>query len=253
MTKHTRLPRKAPLLAGLGLGAAGAALAAEEGVVTIPFEEADIFFELNDTDGDLGIHARVDGEEWMTLDMETPDETEILKITAKSRLRRQGLTEIFFESAEPSFDDLAPERFFRRFPEGLYEIGGITLDGRELESQDEVSHVMPAPPNVVYPPLSGCDQPAPVAPPVIIDWDPVTTSHPDIGRPDPDIEITGYNVVVEREEPRLLVLSVDLPAGMTSFEIPSQFLTLGDEFKWEIVTRESAGNQTAIESCFSLE
>ena len=30
----------------------------------IPFDEAKIFFELNNTDGDLGIHALVDGDAW---------------------------------------------------------------------------------------------------------------------------------------------------------------------------------------------
>ena len=30
----------------------------------IPFADADLFFELNNTDGDLGIHALIDGEGW---------------------------------------------------------------------------------------------------------------------------------------------------------------------------------------------
>ena len=30
----------------------------------IPFEEGWLFFELNDTDGDLGIHAKIDGDAW---------------------------------------------------------------------------------------------------------------------------------------------------------------------------------------------
>jgi hypothetical protein len=30
----------------------------------IPFDVAELFFELNDTDGDLGIHALIDGEAW---------------------------------------------------------------------------------------------------------------------------------------------------------------------------------------------
>jgi hypothetical protein len=33
----------------------------------IPFDEAEIFFELNDTDGDLGIHALIDGDAWKSL------------------------------------------------------------------------------------------------------------------------------------------------------------------------------------------
>ena len=111
----------------------------------IPFDEASLFFELNDTDGDLGIHGFVDGDEWKKLEIEDPFERSMLHVQVQGRLRRQGLTEVFFESAEPSFDELAPEEFFKRFPEGEYEISGVTLDGEELESVVVLSHVMPAP------------------------------------------------------------------------------------------------------------
>ncbi|MEW8382788.1 MAG: hypothetical protein AB2704_13125, partial [Candidatus Thiodiazotropha taylori] len=40
----------------------------------IPFDEAELFFELNDTDGDLGIHGKVDGDEWKRLVIEDPYE-----------------------------------------------------------------------------------------------------------------------------------------------------------------------------------
>ena len=69
----------------------------------IPFDEAELFFELNNTDGDLGIHALIDGEAWKKLEIEDPREREILDVSVRGRLRRQGLTEIFFESAEPVF------------------------------------------------------------------------------------------------------------------------------------------------------
>ncbi|MCP4874615.1 MAG: hypothetical protein GY896_03945 [Gammaproteobacteria bacterium] len=29
----------------------------------VPFDEARLFLELNDTDGDLGIHGKIDGDE----------------------------------------------------------------------------------------------------------------------------------------------------------------------------------------------
>ena len=127
----------------------------------IPFDEAEVFFELNHTDGDLGIHALIDGEAWKQLEIEAPNGREILEIKAKSRLRRQGLTELFFESAEPTFDELSPTRFFRRFPEGVYEIEGKTLEGDELESAVEVTHLLPAPPENIrvsgIPAAENCD------------------------------------------------------------------------------------------------
>jgi hypothetical protein len=58
-----------------------------------------------------------------------------------------------------------------------------------------------------------------VGTPVIISWDLVTESHSKIGESGA-IEVVKYQGVVEREEPETLVLSVDLPPGVTSFEGP---------------------------------
>jgi hypothetical protein len=226
----------------------------------IPFDEANIFFELNHTDGDLGIHALIDGEAWKRLEIEDPREREMLDIRVTGRLRRQGLTEIFFESAEPSFDELRPRRFFRRFPEGEYEIEGVTLEGDELESTAELTHLLPAPPDNItvggIPAAEDCDaDPLPSVPAgnVVISWDPVTLSHPELGRTGEPIEVVKYQVVVELEEPTLLIFSVDLPPDVTEVAIPAGFIALGEEFKFEILVREASGNQTAVESCFEVE
>lgn len=228
-----------------------------------PFDEAYIFFELNDTDGDLGIHAKIDGDAWKKLKIEDPRERTILNVTVRGRLGRQGLTELFFESAEPSFDELDPEDFFRRFPEGVYEVEGMTLEGEALESEVEISHVMPAPPRIYVngepifseddPSYINCDNPlTEVSAPVIISWDPVTTSHPEIGTPGEDIYVHNYEVVVEiDEEP--WVTSTILPPDTTSFEVPYEILDLSDEIKFEVLVRADNWNQTAIESCFELE
>lgn len=260
MTRHRGLG--SVLLAAvvaLVLAAGSPAGWADEDEDEIPFDEADIFFELNHTDGDLGIHALIDGEPWKKLVIEDPNEREILNISVQGRLGRQGLTEVFFESAEPSFDELSPANFFRRFPEGKYEIEGLTLEGDELESTVQLTHVLPAPPGNIT--VSGvaaaenCDaDPLPsVSKPVIINWDPVRTSHPEIGRTGEMIEVVKYQLVVEREEPSLLVFSVDLPPGVTKFQVPFGFIALGEEFKFEILVKEKSGNQTAVESCFVVE
>jgi len=230
----------------------------DDGEEETPFEEARLFFELNHTDGDLGIHALVDGDEWKRLEIEDPNDVRMLDVLVRGRLRKQGLTEIFFESAEPTFDELAPQKFFKRFPEGVYDIVGVTLDGRELDSEVTLSHVLAAPPGNVR--VSGiqaaenCDaEPLPsVSGPVIISWDPVTQSHPDIGKSGA-VDVEHYQLVVEREEPTLLIFSVELPPDLTEFEIPSGFIELGDAFKFEIVVRATNGNQTAVESCFEIE
>lgn len=236
----------------------------------IEFDEAHIFFELNNTDGDLGIHALIDGEAWKKLQIEGPDDRKLLFIRVKSRLRRQGLTEIFFESAEPTFDQLDPSDFFARFPAGTYEIEGKTLDHEEMESETELTHVMPAPPVAE---VNGeamaiqCDDEEPgydateVSAPVTISWDEVTMSHPDPEgggagvQPPVPVTIVNYELVVEREvdDEFASVLSVILPPDIRSFTLPMEFMADSEEFKYEVLAREESYNQTALESCFVLE
>ena len=103
---------------------------------------AQIYFELNDTDGDLGIHGLIDGDAWRSLEIEGPGELELMNVWLRTGLRRQGLTEFFFESAEPPFDELSPAAFLNRFKPGIYEIGAVSLDGVEFEEEVRVSHVL---------------------------------------------------------------------------------------------------------------
>lgn len=237
----------------------------------IPFDVAEIFFELNDTDGDLGIHALIDGDPWKRLRIEDQRERKILNVFVRGRLKRQGLTEFFFESAEPPFESdenpaeaLPPEQFFRRFPPGTYEIEGRTLDGEELESETEITHAMPAPPEPTVngmPLAEDCDEDVPVVgmagDAVVISWPAVTKTHPDLGDPqdaDGVIAIFNYQVVVEVEdlEPLPAVFSVTLPPDVTSMTVPPELLALSQEFKYEVLAREESWNQTAVESCFQL-
>lgn len=239
----------------------------------IPFSEAHIFFELNNTDGDLGIHALIDGDAWRKLEIEDPNERKMLNVRVTGRLGRQGLTEFFFESAEPTFDELSPQRFFRRFPPGTYEIEGITLDGKELESEVQLSHVMPAPPEPRVnglPMAQQCDEEDPgydvtiTSAPVKISWDPVMKSHPDPNgggaavQPPVDVVIHNYEVVLEVEldvngEEFTSKTHILLPPGETEVSIPEEFLAQGEEFKYEVLAREANYNQTAVESCFKIE
>jgi hypothetical protein len=222
-----------------------------------PFDEARLFLELNDTDGDLGIHGKVDGDEWKYLEIEDPSDRKMLNLWVRGRLRRQGLTELFFESAEPTFDELDPEKFFRRFPEGEYDIEGYTLDGEERESEVYLSHVIPAAPDGVK--INGmdapedCDGDLPEIDPtggVTISWDQVTMSHaakwagdPDkiaLGK-DGDILLRYYEVVVEVDETDFKATAI-IPPGdgdTVSWTLPEDFFVLSEEgeYKFEILVR----------------
>ena len=125
-----------------------------------------------------------------------------------------------------------------------------------LRRARRLSHVMAAPPGNVT--VNGqnaaedCD--ADVLPvvsrPVFIDWDPVTHSHPEIGTPGEDVEISRYQFFVESEE---TTFGVDLEPDVTGFPVPDAFLTDGGVWKYEIIARTETGNNTATESCFFLQ
>ena len=179
-------------------------------------------------------------------------------------MRRQGLTELFFESAEPSFGEAPPEVFFARFPPGEYEIEGRTLDGEELESETVLTHVLPAPPDFTVngmeaepPEGEECDEEdlPEISNPAVIEFDAVTGSHPTLGDTDPNIGIIRYRVVAEweDEDENVFVSSTDLqPAeGVGSYRltIPPDFFVAGTEVKFEVLAREATFNQSAVESC----
>ncbi len=246
---HQPMHRVALALSALTLAAtAPAALAAE-------FSDAEIFVELNDSDGDLGLHGSIDGGPYKRLEIEDPRGRVLLVLTAQGRLARQGMTQLSFESAEPPFDELAPAEFFARFPEGEYEIEGITQTGQEFEATWELSHVLAAPAGNIMvgglPAAENCDDlPLPtVSGMVLIDWDPVTESHPGIGATG-EVEIARYQLFVEQGDTKF---GVDLAPDVTEYMVPPDMLALGGRFKYEIIARTDAGNNTATETCFVYE
>jgi len=213
----------------------------------LPFDEARLFFELNDTDGDLGIHGKVDGDEWKYLEIEDARDRKMMQISVRGRLKRQGLTELFFESAEPTFDELDPDQFFGRFPEGEYDIEGYTLGGEERESEVYLSQVIPAAPDgvavngVPSADLDACEE---GLPPIIADatggvtisWDPVTMSHAAKHLNDPDkialgndgvIDVRYYEVVVEIDESDFKSTS-NIPGDQTEWQVPGSFFELAE-------------------------
>ena len=218
------------------------------------FSVAALFFELNHSDGDLGIHAEIDGGAWTSLNIEGPSGHTLLDLQGRGRLRTQGLTQLAFESAEPSFDELNPADFFTRFPEGKYDIEGVAQEGGIFKAKVALSHVLAAPPEATVsdqPAAESCDEPdlPEVSGPVLIDWEPVTQSHPEIGKVGP-VSIARYQFFLEQGP---MKLSLDLPPDVTEFEIPESLTAAGGVFKFEIIARTSTGNNTAIESCFRMK
>ncbi len=237
----------------LALGSLTAPIVTGKEQPSQPFAQAELFIELNDTDGDLGLHAAIDGGTWTLLEVDDPRDRSLLGIVSAGRLRSQGLTQLAFESQEPSFDELDPATFFRRFPEGIYEIEARAQGGGTFRNEVRLSHVLAAPPQAAANghPAVPCDAPSLpiVASPVLIDWEPVTESHPDLGKTGP-VTISRYQFFAEQGATKL---SVDLLPGITAFEIPASMTSAGGVWKLEIIARTSTNNNTAIEACFRMQ
>lgn len=221
------------------------------------FEKAQLYFELNDTDGDLGFHGLIDGEDWIHLEIDNPLGQELLDIKLDNQLRQQKLTELFFESNEPTFENLEPATFFARFPEGQYLAEAQLADGGELSSRTTVTHLIPAPPSNVtvngLPVSIGCETNIPtVSEPLTISWDPVTQSHPILGRTGVAVDVARYELVVEAEDTANTKYVQRMPASQTTSTLPALPHQSNEQFKVEVLAREQSDNQTGVEACFRV-
>jgi len=244
--KTRRYIRKLPVflvgLLTLGLGTASPSGWAKGEMDEMPLDDAKMIIEFNSTDEDVGIQVFLDGEAWKEMTILTPDARRIFKVRGEGNVKVLGLTELFFESEEPSLDELPLEEFLALFPEGEYEFEGVTVDGIELEGAATFTHVIPAGPVIVWPTAGAVVDPSDA----VIMWEPVTSTVTG----SPTIEIIGYQVIVEQEEP-LRVFSVDLPASATRVTVPAEFLQPGTPHKFEVLAIEVSGNQTISESTFT--
>lgn len=229
------------LLAAVALSVAAIA-PGSQAAAEIPLSKARMIIEYNATAGDVGVQVLLDGEPWKNMKIFSPTGHRLLNITTTGSLNKQGLTELFFESSEPSLVEVPLEEFLERFPEGMYDFEGKTVEGEKIEGEATFTHVIPAAPVVVSPQDGAVVDPNDC----IIDWDPVTQTIGGAGA----ITIIGYQVIVEQVEP-LRVLLIDLPASVTSLEVPPEFFLQADTVhKFEVLAIEAGRNQTITESSF---
>ena len=240
--------------------------------VTIEMDESFVFFELNSTDQDLGIHSAFDAEAWKKMRIRGPDNRTMANITARSGLGRQGITQVAFESSEPEIpEEIDVATTLSRAPEGLYRFRGKTIDRNKLVGEWELSHVMAAPAEADVS-VGGvewvCAGDNPNAD-FLVEWEEVTEAYDD-EEVDPDgllgagQELTGdnevilYTLVIERDEDDdspTRVFSVDLPAGLPNyaFTVPAAVFDEDGVYKWETIVRTGTHNQTTEEGCITEE
>jgi hypothetical protein len=228
------------------LGGALAVPATAPSAWAIPFGAARIIIEVNATAGDGGIQIFLDAEGWSRLEVTDPNGQRVFEVRGEGSVGSTGVTELFFESAEPSFQELPLDQLLARFREGHYAFDGTTVDGRSLNGRATLRHNVPAGPTVLSPADGAALSPTV---PVRVDWDAVSAAFPGTTLP---VTIAGYQVIVERVKPQpLLVFSVHLPATVTQVTVPAEFIQPHAEYKFEVLAIEASGNQTITEGAFT--
>jgi hypothetical protein len=214
----------------------------------IPFSKTKIIIEVNATAGDAGIQISVDAPGWTRLKVFAPNGQKIFDGSGSGSVGMQGVTELFFESAEPSFEELPLAELFARFPEGNYTFVGTTVDGKTLNGKAALTHNIPDGPGIDFPAEGAALNPTM---PVVIGWQPVTDPFPGT---DSAVTIVGYQVIVERVKPQpLRVFSVDLPATATQVTVSPEFLQANADYNVEVLAIEAGGNQTISERRFKTQ
>jgi hypothetical protein len=120
------------------------------------FAECKVLIEINATDGDIGFHFLVDGDDLVAVKLFDPNKKKLLDEKVKKSLRKQRLTETFGESAEPlcwADPNADPdetivtlEQFVGRWAAGTYLFKGRNADLEQVAGQTVLTHALPAAP-----------------------------------------------------------------------------------------------------------
>ncbi len=181
------------------------------------FGECKVLIEINASDGDIGLHFLMDGDDLNSARIHDPNGVKIFEDYVRGPMRDQKLTETFVESAEPLcfnplFDEdgendeedfVTLEEFLDRWTPGTYVFSGSGDGGEKSEGETVLTFDLPAAPaDVTYNDKKG-----------VISWDagddlgecatkeelddfvtgpdPVLPTHPE------EVEVVAWEVVFE--------------------------------------------------------
>lgn len=146
----TRLRRSAPVraipaipaLAALPSGIAGA---------QARLSDPEVFFELNSTARDVGLHASFEAEGWKSVRIEGPGGRRVSQVRAEGPSRQIAITELRFEGEEPNVREVSFSHLRTLFPPGRHLLRGTTVGNRTLRGADKFTAKLPCPTRITAP------------------------------------------------------------------------------------------------------
>lgn len=245
--------------AGLLLGAAATA--------TEPcgdFGECKAIIEINSSDGDIGFHFLMDGDDLNAATIRDPNGVKVFQDMAKGPMTEQKLTETFAESAEPlcwmdpeaeeDWDDIVTlEEFLERWASGTYTFAGKSDGGEKSEGETELTYMLPAAPQDVdfdgsvisWAPGDDLGNCANYGELQVLYWDGVLPMHPE------DVDIDAYEVVLEPDVDGAtgsLKFTIRVPGDIatTAVTVPADYLaSLPDDTPVKIEVGAIGGQDNA--------
>jgi hypothetical protein len=197
------------------------------------FENAEIRVEQNATDGDteVVVFAKGGDDGFAHFRVTSPDRRIVVATYSLDRTVR-GQRELLFESPEPP-----GEAILAAYPEGRYRFDGVTHRGERFAGAALLSHELP-PATVILSPADGASIPAG---PLVIQWSAVPGAV--------QILLELENESADPEQ----VLTFNLPADATSFEVPAALMTPAASYQLSIGTVAGNGNRVFVEVGFETQ
>jgi len=204
------------------------------------FGECKTLVEINASDGDIGFHFLMDGDDLIRAAIHNPEDEIIFRNGSWGSMREQFITETFVESAEPLCWEPEPEdeeygelfvtleEFIDRWQSGIYTFHGVGEGSNRPMGETTLEYDLPAAPTeldydegtVSWAPGSDLGECADSEELDELVAEGVLPVHP------MDVPVAEWEVVFEADIPGDLKYSVRVPGDISEHEIsvPQEFL-----------------------------
>lgn len=202
-----------------------------ETMTTDPFDNANLRFEQNVTDGDVEIVFEIKGNDngLNSLSVVSPDGRTVFHFTTPDNTNL-GIRQFHLESPEPK--DI--ESIKTAYPEGIYKFTGLDAEGTKYYGESILNHKLPETVSILKPgtgilnaDISNLE----------ISWTAVA-------------DVRAYILEIDQDELEIKI-TAELPSTVTKFILPEGVLKAGFEYALSMGTIANNNNRSFIETTFT--